>query len=146
MRTRRAADHSPTSSAAVMEEYSYTSTHTLGHTGPVTGTLYLYLLPPISEVILDSIHGSRILSLELIFILTFQNWICCSMQPHSQMFTSQSTTCILYFPHSVYAPRSPSLDPNNIMHLCKNRFIHYVTFANIPLKFQIEISENKLHQ
>ena len=29
----RAADHSPPSSAAVMEEYSYTSTHT----GPVTG-------------------------------------------------------------------------------------------------------------
>ena len=26
-----------------MEEYSYTSTHPLGHTGPVTGTLYLYL-------------------------------------------------------------------------------------------------------
>jgi len=27
----------PTSSGAVMEEYSYTSTHPLGHTGPVTG-------------------------------------------------------------------------------------------------------------
>ena len=26
-----------------MEEYSNTSTHPLGHTGPVTGTLYLYL-------------------------------------------------------------------------------------------------------
>jgi len=38
----RAADHSPTSSAAVMEGYSYTCTHTLGHTGPVTGKLYLY--------------------------------------------------------------------------------------------------------
>ena len=24
-----------------MEEYSYTSTHPLGHTGPVTGSLYL---------------------------------------------------------------------------------------------------------
>ena len=40
----RAADHSPSSSAAVMEEYSYTSTHPLGHTGPVTGLLYLYIL------------------------------------------------------------------------------------------------------
>jgi len=40
----RAADHSPLSSAAVMEEYSYTSSHPLGHTGPVTGSLYLYLL------------------------------------------------------------------------------------------------------
>jgi len=25
-----------------MEEYSYTSTHPLGHTGPVTGSLYLF--------------------------------------------------------------------------------------------------------
>ena len=41
MRLGRAADHSPPSSAAVMEEYSYTSTHPLGHTGPVTGSLYL---------------------------------------------------------------------------------------------------------
>jgi len=39
-----AADHSPPSSAAVMEEYTYTSTHPLGRTGPVTGTLYLLLL------------------------------------------------------------------------------------------------------
>jgi len=38
----RAADHSPPSSAAVMEQYSYTSTHPLGHTGPVTGSLYIY--------------------------------------------------------------------------------------------------------
>jgi hypothetical protein len=27
-----------------MEEQSYTSTHPLGHTGPVTGSLYLYEL------------------------------------------------------------------------------------------------------
>jgi len=26
-----------------MEQYSYISTHPLGHIGPVTGTLYLYL-------------------------------------------------------------------------------------------------------
>jgi hypothetical protein len=32
----------PPSSAAVMEEYSYTYTHPLGHTGPVTGSLYIY--------------------------------------------------------------------------------------------------------
>jgi hypothetical protein len=38
-----AADHSPSSSAAVMEQYSYTSTHPVGHTGPVTGSLYLHL-------------------------------------------------------------------------------------------------------
>ena len=41
MRRGRAADHSPHSSAAVMEEESYTSTHPLDHTGPVTGSLYL---------------------------------------------------------------------------------------------------------
>ena len=43
MRPGRAADHSPPSSAAVMEEYSYTSTNPLSHTGPVTGSLYLTL-------------------------------------------------------------------------------------------------------
>ena len=43
MRPGRAADHSRPSSAAIMEQYSYTSTHPLGHTGPVTGSLYLYL-------------------------------------------------------------------------------------------------------
>jgi len=41
VRPVRAADHSPPSSAAVMEEYCYTSTHPLGHTGPVTGSLYI---------------------------------------------------------------------------------------------------------
>jgi hypothetical protein len=39
-----AADHSPPSSAAVMEEYSYIYTHPLGHTGPVTGSLYLLII------------------------------------------------------------------------------------------------------
>jgi len=41
VRPGHAADHSPPSSAAVMEQYSYTSTHPLGHTGPVTGSLYI---------------------------------------------------------------------------------------------------------
>jgi len=44
VRPGRAAGHSLPSSAAVMEEKSYTCTHHLGHTGPVTGSLYLYLL------------------------------------------------------------------------------------------------------
>ena len=43
VRPGRVADHSPPFSAAVMEEYSYTSTHPLGHTGPVMGSLYLFL-------------------------------------------------------------------------------------------------------
>jgi len=39
VRSGRAADHSPPSSATVMEEKSYNSTHPLGHAGPVTGSL-----------------------------------------------------------------------------------------------------------
>ena len=46
----RAADHSLPSSAAVMEEHSYISTHFLGHIGPVTGSLYLLPLK-VSEFI-----------------------------------------------------------------------------------------------
>ena len=38
-----AADHSPPSSAAVMEEESYVSTHPVDHTGLVKGPRYLYL-------------------------------------------------------------------------------------------------------
>ena len=44
MRPERAADHSPPSSAAIMEEYSYTFTHPLGHTRPVTGHFTLYIV------------------------------------------------------------------------------------------------------
>ena len=44
VRPGRAAYHSPPSSAEAMEEQSYTSIHPLGHTWPVTGSLYLYLL------------------------------------------------------------------------------------------------------
>jgi hypothetical protein len=43
VRPGRAADHSPPSSVAVMAESSCTFTHPLGHTGPVTGTLYYHL-------------------------------------------------------------------------------------------------------
>ena len=43
MRPGHAADHLPPSSAAVTVEYSCTSTHSLGHTGPVTGSLYFYV-------------------------------------------------------------------------------------------------------
>jgi hypothetical protein len=42
-RRGRGVDHSHPSSVEVMEESNYISTHTLGHTGPVTGLLYLYL-------------------------------------------------------------------------------------------------------
>jgi len=39
LRPGRAADHLPLSSAAVMEEQSYTCTHPLGHIRPLTGSL-----------------------------------------------------------------------------------------------------------
>jgi hypothetical protein len=42
VRPGRAADHSPPSSALAMEQWSYTSTHPLDHTGPITGTHYLF--------------------------------------------------------------------------------------------------------
>ena len=44
LRPGRAADHSLPSSAAVMEEESYTSTHPLGHTWSLTGTLCLFYM------------------------------------------------------------------------------------------------------
>jgi len=46
-----AAGHSPPSSVAVMEEQSYTSTHPLSQTGPVTGSLYLssLIFPTVSK-------------------------------------------------------------------------------------------------
>ena len=42
VRPGRAADHSPPSSAAVMEKYSYTSAYPLGHKGPLTGSDYRF--------------------------------------------------------------------------------------------------------
>ena len=58
MRPGRAADYSSPSSAAVMEEYSYNSTHPLGHTGPVTGSLYLLTFTQEFNVLVFSIHLS----------------------------------------------------------------------------------------
>ena len=43
MRPGRDADHSPPSSAKVLEEKSYTSTQIRSTAGHVTGLLYLYL-------------------------------------------------------------------------------------------------------
>jgi len=51
VRPERAAEYSPPSSAAVMEQYSYTSTHPLGHTGPLTGSLYLCYVNQISKCV-----------------------------------------------------------------------------------------------
>ena len=59
MRPGRAADHSPPSRAAVMEEYSYNSTHPLGHAGTVTGTHYFYLT---RYCVVDIIKGEIFIS------------------------------------------------------------------------------------
>ena len=67
VRPGRAADHSPPSSAAVMEEQSNTSTHPLGHTGPVTGTLYLFYmhLLILSPYLSRLMHGHGLLKKKL---------------------------------------------------------------------------------
>ena len=71
MRPGRAAEHSAPSSAAVMEEHSYTSTHPLGHTGPVTGALYLYLYIYIYIFVL-SIHKTMcVLSIHVSGLVDF---------------------------------------------------------------------------
>ena len=59
MRPGRSADHSLPSSAAVMEEYSYTSTHPLGHTGPVTESLYLFTFIYIYILYMCKIFGAK---------------------------------------------------------------------------------------
>jgi hypothetical protein len=45
VRPGRAADHSPTPSTEVMEEYSYTSAHPLGQTRPEKESTTFFLLP-----------------------------------------------------------------------------------------------------
>jgi len=59
VRPGHAADHSPPSSAAVMEELSYgcTSIYPLGHTGPVTVSLYLYVYVCIYMYVLKTANG-----------------------------------------------------------------------------------------
>ena len=64
VRQGRAADHSPPSSAAVMEEYSYTSTHPVGHTWPVTGSLYMYLCFSLHVSFLVKCHLQTIKNIE----------------------------------------------------------------------------------
>ena len=78
MRPGRAADHSTPSSAAVMEEYSYASTHLLGHTGPVTGSLYRFYNNLVCAVLQigRSLVRSQMVSLEFFIdiILSLALW------------------------------------------------------------------------
>jgi len=62
VRPGRAADHSPPSSAVVMEEWCHTSTYPLGHTGPVTRNLYLYPFYFSCQVSFSvhMLHGTRL--------------------------------------------------------------------------------------
>jgi hypothetical protein len=57
VRPERAADNSPPSRAAVMKQYNYISTHPLGHTGPVTGSLCLFLCSCLTQLILFDVRG-----------------------------------------------------------------------------------------
>jgi hypothetical protein len=59
VRPERAADHSPPSSAVVIEEYSCTSTHPLGHNGPVKGLLYLLCNISFKEHLPEDDHNRR---------------------------------------------------------------------------------------
>jgi hypothetical protein len=69
VRPERAADHSPPSSAAVVGEKSYTSTHPLGQTGPVTGSLY-FLLQVNREKVAFTLRG--FLRLRVVVSFTLQ--------------------------------------------------------------------------
>ena len=70
MRPGHAADHSPPSSAAVMEEQSYTSTYPLGRTRLVKGTFYLFTKPINSSVL--NLQASDKLSKQLCCLCLFR--------------------------------------------------------------------------
>jgi len=50
-----------------MEEYSYTSTHPVGHTGPVTESLYLYLLITMKVIVTINLSIELRIFLESMF-------------------------------------------------------------------------------
>ena len=86
MRPGRAADHSPPSSSAVIEEYSYTSTHPLGYTGPVRDHFTF-------NILLLTISTSQTSSLHVMFNGEISVYI-----------SNFSHQC--YKPSSFYPPRS----------------------------------------
>jgi len=91
VRPGRAADHSPPSNAAVMEEYSYTSTHSLGHTGPVTGSLYLYLYIYIYMLIITQTYFTGEITLHVAQIVNTEHLQHYIPQKHGlfQIYNSQ---------------------------------------------------------
>jgi len=64
MRPGRAADHSPPSSAEVMEEYSYNSTHPLGHNRACNGNTlpftFTFIIINIGSISITQHFGSFI--------------------------------------------------------------------------------------
>jgi len=74
VRPGRAADHSLPSSAAVMEEYSYSSTHPLGHTGPVTGSLYHYPHCALHQRNMRGFRSCNLSVMALIYAKNFSVW------------------------------------------------------------------------
>ena len=78
----------------VMEEYSYNSTHPLGHTGPVTGSLYLYLLYKIIGLVIPC---PVIINFSVKFIyLMWWN--------HNNVISYTQTYCFHPIIHSIFIP------------------------------------------
>ena len=123
MRPGRAADHSPRSSDAVMEEYSYISTHPLGHTGPVRGSLYL---------IPSSLTQDKILA---------------SKRNEHQVYRPRLTNKQLTRQMSEILPLNPSTVPffseKGLQSCSKTHFPHYFTlYGNnaqypLPVTYQV---------
>jgi len=56
-----------------MEEYSYTSTHPLGHTGPVTGSLYLHVIARLFLIFLKA-NSQQLIQVTCFSVQTFKTY------------------------------------------------------------------------
>ena len=134
MRPGRAADHSPPSSAEVLQEWSYTSTPLWATTGPVTGLLYLYLYSHVHS----RVECSRrfVLLLRRMFV-----WVTSSSP--SAVFQCEYTfpkwSLIFRFRDQNFEPTS-AVNPfyvnrgDVIRALVKNHFVSLAEFDRLVLK------------
>jgi hypothetical protein len=139
VRSGRAPDHSPLSSAEVMEEYSYNSTHPLGHTRPVTGLLYLYLttdrLPVPFPFCLIFSSGFATSSVIYFFLLISLNaWQVMEQQEYFKRYNISLQIFLMYYTTcssvSTYRPAlEPSLASSSIfcVWLCSARDINHAS-------------------
>ena len=84
MRAGCAADHSPPSSAEVMEELCYTSTHPLGHNRACSGVIYLYIFYPVYGRVVKYLN--YIISLVSLKFIVSYIWVCHISLPCLQIF------------------------------------------------------------